>query len=268
MIVPLLLAFSLSTGPSCCRKMVALSMDPAFVALHPTPVQDDFIPLYGHMGTVANAPAFIVPASDSSHSAVIMIHEFWGLNNQIKETAEKLHHDTGYGVVAVDLYNGKIGATAPEAAKLMQAVDENQATQQLHDTLVAILRDHLLGDRVSKVGTIGYCFGGGWSLRTAIMNGKGISGCVMYYGHPVTDPAELKDLNAPVLGIFGNLDKGITPEMVTKFQEAMKAAHKKITVFRYDAVHGFANPSNPKHDPKATADAWKHTLAFYKQTLN
>src|SRR4051812_14416046 len=133
MLLPIILAFGLTNGPSCCRNMVALTTDAAFRALHESPIQQDFMPLYGHMATVANAPAFVVPASDGARGGVIMVHEWWGLNNQIKQTAEKLHHDTGVGVIAVDLYGGKSATTRDEAAKLVQSVDENAATQQLHD---------------------------------------------------------------------------------------------------------------------------------------
>src|SRR5579862_5312504 len=93
-----------SSTPTCCQAMANLSLDPAFLALHETPIQEDFTPKYGHMIPVAGVSDFVVPANDGSRGAVIMFHEFWGLNNQIKETAEKLHEDTGYGVVAVDLY--------------------------------------------------------------------------------------------------------------------------------------------------------------------
>lgn len=248
--------------------MADMAGDPSFRAAHMPPIQMDFTPKYGHMGEVAGAQDFIVPANTGSKGAVVMIHEWWGLNNQIKSTAEKLHEATGFGVIAVDLYGGKVTSKPDEAAKLMQAVDDSAAKAQLRATVDSILKDHVLGDSVTKIGTIGYCFGGGYSLQTALVCGPQVSACVMYYGFPETDPTKLTSLSAPVLGNFANKDTFITPALVDKFAVAMRAAGKKLIVHRYDAVHGFANPSNPKYDKAATADAWKHSVAFLKKYLD
>jgi len=254
--------------PSCCQVMANMTLDPAFRALHEAPVAFNFVPEYGHMGKVAGADAYIVPASPHSHGGVVMIHEWWGLSNQIKATAEKLHEATGDGVVAVDLYGGKVATTADAAAAAMRAVNEEAATAQLKATIDAILHEHVLGESVRKVGTVGYCFGGGYSLKAALAGGSDVSACVMYYGYPELSPQKLEALHAPVLGNFANKDGFITPSVVDQFVTAMHAAGKPLTVYRYDADHAFANPSNPHYDQKATALAWRRTVAFFKKHLD
>lgn len=262
------LALAFFQQKPCCPTMVELTENAAFVASHPLPVQTDFTPKYGHMQEIAGANSFVVPPSKGTRVGILMIHEWWGLNNQIKMQAEKLHEDLGYGVVAVDLYHGNVAKTREEATKYVRAVKPEEAKATLKGTVFAIRDGSAFGgQKMSKVGTIGYCFGGGWSFNTALSEGSDVNSCVIYYGQVTNDPQKLEPLKAPVLGIFANKDQGITPAVVTGFADAMKAAKKHLELHRYDAVHGFANPSNPEHDPVATADAWKHTISFYKRTL-
>ncbi len=249
--------------------MAALGADPVFLALHETPLQTDFTPKYGQMVSVGGTPAFVVPASKGVHGGIVLFHEFWGLNNQIKETAEKLHEDTGGdGVVAVDLYGGKIGATAAEAGQLMQRVNTDNAKMQIEETVRAIGEQGLLGGEIHRIGTIGYCFGGGWSLQTALSNNDAISACVMYYGSPELDLQRLSDLKAPLLAFYGTQDPRLNPPLVEKFKKALEADHKKFQIFSYDAPHAFANPSNPHFNKEATEDSWKKTIAFFDKYLN
>ena len=116
----------------------------------------------------------------------------------------------------------------------------------------------------AKIYTIGWCFGGMWSLQTTLLAGKQAAGCVMYYGRPETDLNKLKNLNCDVIGFFGNKDKSPSPEMVTRFEQDMQSAGKKITAYKYDAGHGFANPSNPSFNKEATEDAHVKAVAFLK----
>lgn len=262
-----LVLFCALNGPTCCRDMAALAAKPAFMALHDLPVQTDFAPKLGHMQSVAGANDFVVPASKGVRGGVLMVHEWWGLNSQIKSTAEKLHAATGLGIVAIDLYHGQVATTREDASKYMQSVKEDEAGRQVQATLDAMRATNLLGRPMKRIGSIGYCFGGGWSLMAALQGGKKVDACVMYYGHPELDQASLAKLHAPVLGFFGNLDTGITPKLVDEFVVAMRKAGKHLSVHRYNAVHAFANPSNPKYDPAATADAWKYTVAFFKRRL-
>jgi carboxymethylenebutenolidase len=108
---------------------------------------------------------------------------------------------------------------------------------------------------------IGWCFGGGWSLQTVLAH-PDLDGAIIYYGQLETDPAKLGAIKGQVLGVFGNKDKGIPPAKVDEFEAALKTAGVKATIYRYDAEHAFANPSNPKYDEKSAGDAWSHVLAF------
>jgi carboxymethylenebutenolidase len=161
-------------------------------------------------------------------------------------------------VIALDLYDGKVATTQQEAGKYMGEAKEER--------IRAIIKGALdyVGPK-AKIGTIGWCFGGGWSLQTALMAGKQTSACVMYYGMPETDVDKLKAINGPVLGIFAKKDGWINPDKVKEFEANMKKVAKKLTVKMYDADHAFANPSNPKFDKEAAADAHKAALAFLKK---
>ena len=248
--------------------MAQLAKDPTFIALHEKPVQNDFTPKYGQMQSVAGGSRFVVPASPGAHGGVLLFHEWWGLNNNIRETAEKLHQATGDGVIAVDLYGGKVATTPQQASSLVQSVREDAALQQIHETVDAVLQGHVLGDSVTKIGTMGYCFGGGYSLETALADDDAVKACVMYYGHPELDLTRLNRLNAPLLGFFGSQDKGITPKLVDKFKTALKEDRKHFHIYSYDTPHAFANPSNPHYNKEATEDSWKKTVAFFRRELS
>lgn len=118
-----------------------------------------------------------------------------------------------------------------------------------------------------KIYTIGWCFGGMWSLQTTLLAGKQAAGCVMYYGRPETNMDKLKTLNCDIIGFFGNQDRSPSPEMVTKFESDIQMAGKKLTAFKYDAGHGFANPSNPSFNKAATEDAHVKAIAFLKEHM-
>ncbi|HEY1991896.1 MAG TPA: dienelactone hydrolase family protein, partial [Gammaproteobacteria bacterium] len=152
---------------------------------------------------------------------IIVIHEWWGLNDNIRKTADRLAGE-GYEALAVDLYGGQSATTPEDATQYMKAVmahkdaakdNLRQAYAYLHD------REH-----ATKLGVIGWCFGGGWSLQTALLFPEQLDAAVMYYGQPVTDVAQLKTLKMPLIGFFGEKDSGITVADVTSFQEALKQA--------------------------------------------
>lgn len=190
--------------------------------------------------------------------AVIVIHEWWGLNGHIKHWADRLAAD-GYAALAVDLYGGKVATTRDEAMAAMQSVDEAAAER----TLLAAHAFLKSEPRVlaSKRASLGWCFGGAWSLRLALA-APDLDGAVIYYGRLVTEAERLKAIRAPILGVFGTRDRGIPPDSVDAFEAGLKAAGRTARILRYDADHAFANPSNPKYDEKNAADAWAHVLAF------
>jgi len=213
-------------------------------------------------GTTASAD-IALPASMEKAPTVLLIHEWWGLNDQIRAVANELA-EQGYIALAVDLYDGQYGGTPQEAMSLMRALDPQRAT----DTLVAWvdwLRNH---ERSSgKVATLGWCFGGGWSLNASIATP--VDATVIYYGNVEKSPAELDSLNSPVLGHFGTLDKNINEEMVAGFEASLKSAGKSdYTLNWYEADHAFANPSSARYDEADAALAWERTSAFLKANLS
>lgn len=260
-----------SHGQSCCGSMADFLTDPSFVAMHIPPAPYEGAAHKGHMVTFLknplNAKGYYVGPANGVKSAVILVHEWWGLNDYIKEDADKLNAETGYGVLAVDLYDGKIATTAAEAGNYMGAVDENKLRHIVKAAVFALHDSGIDGHTFNKIGTLGYCFGGGWSFNTAVEGGSKVNACVMYYGMPDTTPEAMTALKAPVLMIHAMQDKWINDTVVSGFEKAMKEAGHSLTVLHYNAVHAFANPSNPKYDKISATDARTKALAFLKKRL-
>ncbi len=193
--------------------------------------------------------------------AVILIHEWWGLNDQIKAVAAELAKE-GYVALAVDLYNGKSTTLREEAQALMQGVDANKAKETL-ETWVSWLKADARVE--GGIGTVGWCFGGGWSLNASI--DSPVNATVVYYGR-VNQPIEaLEKLKSPVLGHFATKDQWINQEMVDGFEANMNTLGKPYDVFWYEAEHGFANPTSSRYDEKDAKLAWERTTQFFKDNL-
>src|SRR5262249_54126673 len=147
-----------------------------------------------------------------------------------------------------------------EASKFAQGVTADRANALIDGALTYFGKN-------ARFGTIGWCMGGTWSQQAALRAGKQCEACVIYYGMPETDPDRLKVLEAPVLGIFANKDKWITPDIVLQYQQAMKKADKHLTLKKYNADHAFANPSDSRSDKVSADDANKHAVDFLKRKL-
>ena len=172
--------------------------------------------------------------------------------------ADAYYKDLGdVNVMAVDMYDGKVAATPDSAMKLMRGADMNR--------MVALIQGAIkhAGPKAS-IYSVGWCFGGMWSLQTAILAGPQAKGAVMYYGRPETNMDKLKSIQCDIIGFFGNLDKSPSPEMVNDFEANMKLAGKNLTAYKYEAGHGFANPSNPSFNVAAKEDAYAKAIAFLK----
>jgi carboxymethylenebutenolidase len=210
-------------------------------------------------GQQGSAYALMPEAASSKY--LFVIHEWWGLNDHIKAEAERLFAELGdVNVLALDMYDGKSTADRDEAGKLMQAVQEERARSIVQGAINQAGKD-------ARIGTIGWCFGGGWSLNASIMAGDQGAACVMYYGMPVQQAKELAPLKAPILGVFASQDGWITPEVAQKFESLAKASGKNIEVKMFDADHAFANPSNPQFDQEAARQAHEAAVAFLKAHL-
>ncbi len=256
---------------SCCsmpstQEFAMLGKNKKFSASHLPPLPFAYDSPKGkmiHFRSEDNkeALAFEIKAEKPSKNYLFVIHEWWGLNDYIKQEAEKLQTELGdVTVIALDLYDGKIATNPEEAGRYMGEAKEERIGNILKAATAYVGKD-------AKIQTIGWCFGGGWSLQAALLMGKQATGCVMYYGMPEKDEKKLKTLSAPVLGLFASQDNWITKELVADFEMKMKANKKEITIQQFDALHAFANPSNPKYDKTAAELAHKMALDFLKKHL-
>lgn len=196
---------------------------------------------------------------------IIVIHEWWGLNDNIRRMADRLAGE-GYETLAVDLYGGQSAKTPDDAKRYMMQVmgDKDSAKDNLKQAY-AYLHDH---EQATRMGVIGWCFGGGWSLQTGLLFPDKLNAVVMYYGQPVTDVKTLATLKMPLLGLFGEEDMGITVADVLNFQDALKQAGVNADIHEYPgAGHAFANPSGQNYKPDVAKDAWGRTIKFFKQNL-
>ena len=205
------------------------------------------------------------PTGKRPFPAIIVIHEWWGLNDWVKVEAEKLS-EQGYVTLAIDLYRGKVATTPEMAHEIMRGVPEDRAKRDLHAAF-----EHLaaqLNVKKDRIGSIGWCMGGGYSLDVALQEPT-LAADVINYGHLATDQNALKKINTPILGLFGAQDRGISPDDVHKFEASMKQLGKKIDIKIYDdAGHGFENPNNKDgYRAEDTADAWKRIVNFFGDTL-
>jgi carboxymethylenebutenolidase len=204
------------------------------------------------------------PEGKGPFPAIVVIHEWWGLNDWVKEQGSRLA-DQGYAALAIDLYRGKVATTSDMAHELSR-VPHDRVLRDLHAAFEFLhSQPNVIPDRIASIG---WCMGGGYSLDMALNEPK-LAATVINYGELETDPAALKKINAPILGLFGAQDHGITPDDVHKFAAALKQLGKPVDITIYpDAGHGFENPNNKTgYRPADTADAWKRTLNFLASTL-
>jgi carboxymethylenebutenolidase len=245
------------TGAACALPLAVVLKDPRLAKAAADGLESVSLATAGGRNVTA---ALALPEAEKAPT-VLLIHEWWGLNDQIKAVAADFAQQ-GYAALAIDLYGGKVADTPDNAKALMGALDDAAAT----DTLVswaAWLKAHQRS--TGKVGTVGWCFGGGWSLNTALATP--VDGCVVYYGRCTKTAAELAPLACPVLGHFATQDQFINQAMVEGFLAAAQQAGKDVTAYWYEADHAFANPSGGRYDAEDAALAWQRTQDFLKQRL-
>ena len=199
------------------------------------------------------------------YPAIIVIHEWWGLNEGVRAMADRLAGH-GYIVLAVDLFGGDTASTPDEARELMLEVVENpdraadniqQAYQFLKDTAGA-----------PRIASLGWCFGGGWSLNTAMLFPDELDAAVIYYGQVTDNETKLEPLNVPILGIFAAEDRGIPLESVQGFEQALENLGKNYEIEIFPGVgHAFANPTGTSYNADAADKAWEQTVAFLDSHL-
>ena len=200
--------------------------------------------------------------------AVIMIHEWWGLNEHIKNQADLLAKE-GYVVLAVDLYQGEVATTSDRSRELSSSVRNNPASaiDNLQSAVNYVKSLEMVDG--NRIASLGWCFGGDWSLQLALNSAENpLAATGIYYGRPVTHLASLSSISWPILGIFGDQDQAIPVESVKQFASALNASGITNEIYLYEGVgHAFANPSGDNYAPKETADAWQKTIGFLKTYL-
>lgn len=202
-----------------------------------------------------------VSGDPGAERGILIIHEWWGLNDHIRGWADRFAA-MGFRAMAVDLYDGKVTDDPDVAGKLMKSVDAQAAKAKLGAAL-----DELQAPG-RKLATIGWCFGGGWSLEATLQDPEAVSATVIYYGKLVTDVERLKSLEGPVLGVFALKDGWITPEKVAGFEAAMVDAGRYLETHSFYADHAFSNPSGGRFNEQAAQSAWRIVRAFLKRNLD
>lgn len=256
---------------SCCQAssiqaFTDLAKDVAFVITHEEPLP---FTLQNPRGKNITFPVlnelegkgYYVEGKKGNHQWIFVFQEWWGLNDYIRQQCDILHSNFPEAhILALDLYDGQAATTREQAAALMQGSKPERIEKIIAGA------SQFAGPN-SRIATIGWCFGGAWSHKAAVLLGNKVTACIIYYGMPVTDEMQLNKLTAPVLGIFADNDGWITPKVVEDFKLTMDKLHKSIEVHSYKADHAFANPSNPKFEKNMADDAWTKSIAFLKKHL-
>jgi carboxymethylenebutenolidase len=250
------------------RRFAFLSVFPSLVlslvALLPAVAQNTQTVGYKSGDETVNG-YLALPSGGGKHPAMIVIHEWWGLNDWVKDQTKQFAAD-GYVALAVDLYRGKVGTTPDEAHVLMRGLPDDRGLRDLEAAFAYLASRPDV--EVNKIGAIGWCMGGGWSIKLAEDQPK-LAAFVVNYGPLPTDAAIIAKIKAPMLGNFGADDKGIPPESVHAFEAAMKAAGKNPDIKIYEgAGHAFQNPNNKDgYRKEATEDADKRITSFFHKEL-
>jgi carboxymethylenebutenolidase len=221
---------------------------------------------YGE-GQRSNLVGYLAMPQDAAEPlpGIIVIHEWWGLNENIKAMTRRLAGE-GYVVLAVDLYGGARAETPEAAQALMTAlVADPEAARRNLGQAYDYLEKYALAPRIASLG---WCLGGGWSLQTALLYPDTLDAMVMYYGQVLTDRARLAPLNVPILGFFGADDESIPVRDVREFRTALNQLGKNAQVLIVpQADHAFANPSGGNYNEPAANEAWDTTLKFLERHL-
>ena len=202
-----------------------------------------------------------VTGPEDASKGILLIHEWWGLNDHIRSWADRFAV-MGYRAVAIDLYGGRITRDTAEAGRLMKSVDQKMANRKLKAAITGLRAPG------RRLATLGWCFGGGQSLQATLQAPNEIAGTIIYYGQPVLDVDQLRTLQGPVLGLYAKQDGWITPDVVKSFQKAMREAGETLEVHSYDARHAFANPSGERYNSDAARQSWKMVLEFLERVMN
>ena len=206
----------------------------------------------------------VQPVTPGKYPGIVMIHEWWGLNDQVKSMADITARE-GYMVLAVDLFKGNVATTIEGAQSNIRNNPNNETIPRMR-TAVKYLRNMTNVDG-SKIASLGWCYGGGQSFQLGVA--EDLQATVIYYGQVSTDTSVLAKMTQPVLGFFGVEDTSIPVKNVREFERILKEQGTNVNITVYEgAGHGFANPTNTQAFRKEQAiDAWNKTLDFLELNL-
>lgn len=211
----------------------------------------------------ANGPssAYVVLPEESNGKAVIVIQEWWGLNDHIKDIADRYAAE-GFTAVAPDLYRGKIAADSTEASKMMHDLTNEDGLNTIKNAIDAVS----LAYDISHFGITGYCMGGSFTLLAACEL-EGLSAAAPFYGDIPSDEI-LHKLTTPTIFISGTRDAWINPEKVSQLEDATERFELPVHSVKYDADHAFFNNTRPEvYDEAAAQDAWALVVGFFNDKL-
>jgi carboxymethylenebutenolidase len=256
---------------TCCQletmgdyQLLGGSLD--FIRAHAEPLPFTFVSKEGGemisfptKDSTGKAGGFLIKAKKKSNKWLLVYQEWWGLNDYVKKQAEAFYTDLGgeVNVLALDMYDGKVATKREDAGKYMGEAKE----ERLESIMKGAVK---FAGKKAQFASVGWCFGGGLSLKSAIVEGKRAVGCIMYYGMPVKDVEKLKTLSTDVKGYFSGREKWINKTVVEEFAKNMITAGKVLDYKIYDADHGFANPSNPIFDKAATEETYAASIKYLK----
>ncbi len=207
--------------------------------------------------------ALAEPSGTGKAPAIVLIQEWWGLNDHIKDLTERFAKE-GFLVLAPDLYHGKVTKDAGEAGKWMTELDTLKAVQEIAGA-VAFLKEHPRGN--GKVGVTGFCLGGALTLASAC-HIKNLAAAVSFYGIPPADKVDYAKVTAPVMMHVAKKDGWVTPEKAQEIEGKLKSRNHPIELHLYEADHAFVNNTRPEvYDEAAAKQAWQRTVDFFKKHL-
>src|SRR5215470_5979924 len=206
-----------------------------------------------------------LPAGSGPHPAIVIVHEWWGVNEWIKEQADHWAGQ-GYVALAVDLYRGRVATDADMAHELSRGLPQDRGVRDLVAAVQFLAKRSDVDPK--RIGAVGWCMGGGYAAQLAVAD-PNLRAVAINYGALPTDKTALSAIHAAVLGNFGGLDHGIPPDAVNAFAASMKSLGKPVDVKIYpDAGHAFENPNNTQgYKPEDAKDAQQRMQAFFAKTL-
>ena len=205
------------------------------------------------------------PEGDGSYPGIIVIQEWWGLDDHIKDVTRRFA-EQGYVALAPDLYHGVVATEPDEARKLVMALDMAAAVGEIQQAISYLLEQAAVGSE--KAGIVGFCMGGRLTLMTALADDN-LGAAIAFYGSPL-EPAQVGELKAPLLGLYGSADSGIPVDGVNAMATALEEAGIEHEIQIYDgAQHAFFNDTRANsYNADAAADAWARALAWFGQHLS